>query len=123
MAKKKKEQLEEPKKKKAASKGAVKKSVVPASLPVLVPAGGAASPKAERPVVKPKKAPVKKKPVSARPVEVVTVTVEEIFLTTDEIAVRAYHLSEHRRAHGIWGDETGDWVEAERQLRAEKAGK
>jgi len=43
-------------------------------------------------------------------------------ITTDEIALRAYFIAESRQAVGGHGDEHGDWVEAERQLRAE-AGK
>ena len=40
-------------------------------------------------------------------------------LTTDDVALRAYFIAEKRRRHGLPGDEHQDWVEAERQLRAE----
>jgi hypothetical protein len=43
-------------------------------------------------------------------------------LSTHDIALRAYYLAEHRRSLNLPGDELGDWVEAERQLRKE-AGK
>ena len=39
--------------------------------------------------------------------------------TTDDVALRAYFIAEKRRRHGLPGDEHQDWVEAERQLRAE----
>ena len=48
---------------------------------------------------------------------------EGIIISNDDIALRAYFIAEKRRAIGHWGDETGDWVEAERQLRKEAAGK
>lgn len=40
-------------------------------------------------------------------------------ISNEDITLRAYFISEHRRIHGHPGDETGDWVEAERQLREE----
>ena len=40
-------------------------------------------------------------------------------LTTDDVALRAYFIAEKRRRHGLPGDEHQDWIEAERQLRAE----
>ena len=43
-------------------------------------------------------------------------------ITTEDIALRAYFIAERRQANGGHGDEKGDWVEAERQLRTE-AGK
>ena len=39
--------------------------------------------------------------------------------TQDDIALRAYFLSEKRREHGLAGDQHQDWLEAERQLREE----
>jgi hypothetical protein len=41
--------------------------------------------------------------------------------THDDIALRAYFVSEKRRAAGLPGDEQGDWIEAERQLIAERS--
>ena len=37
------------------------------------------------------------------------------------IAVRAYFLAENRQNHGISGDHSSDWHQAENQLRAEAA--
>ncbi len=43
----------------------------------------------------------------------------KVIITNDDIALRAYFIAERRQATGGHGDEQGDWVEAERQLRAE----
>jgi hypothetical protein len=40
-------------------------------------------------------------------------------ISANEIALRAYYIAEHRRNLRLPGDELGDWVEAERQLRKE----
>jgi hypothetical protein len=40
-------------------------------------------------------------------------------LPIDDIARRAYYIAERRRNLNLEGDELGDWVEAERQLRKE----
>lgn len=37
----------------------------------------------------------------------------------DEIAVRAYFISEQRQKIGRTGDHLSDWIEAEKQLKAE----
>lgn len=39
--------------------------------------------------------------------------------TLDDVTLRAYFISEKRRAEGLPGDEHQDWLEAERQLAAE----
>jgi hypothetical protein len=39
--------------------------------------------------------------------------------SNDDVALRAYYIAEHRRKLDLPGDEMGDWVEAERQLRKE----
>jgi hypothetical protein len=41
-------------------------------------------------------------------------------ISSEEIALRAYFISEHRHHHGIHGDAHSDWIEAERQLKAER---
>src|SRR5690348_14534744 len=41
--------------------------------------------------------------------------------TRDDVALRAYFISEKRRARGLPGDEHQDWLEAERQLLAESS--
>jgi hypothetical protein len=47
----------------------------------------------------------------------------EIVISNDDISLRAYFIAERRQAMGWPGDSTSDWVEAERQLRAEAARK
>lgn len=39
--------------------------------------------------------------------------------TSEDVALRAYFISEKRRTDGLPGDEHQDWIEAERQLVAE----
>jgi len=41
-------------------------------------------------------------------------------ISTEDIALRAYFIAEKRRSQGLHGSEQDDWVEAERQLVAEK---
>ena len=41
--------------------------------------------------------------------------------THEDVALRAYFIAEKRRANGVAGSEHSDWVEAESQLRAERA--
>jgi hypothetical protein len=43
--------------------------------------------------------------------------------TQNDVALRAYFISEKRRAEGLPGDEHQDWLEAERQITAEFAKK
>lgn len=38
-------------------------------------------------------------------------------VTTEDIALRAYFIAEHRRHRGLPGNPESDWLEAERQLR------
>ncbi len=40
-------------------------------------------------------------------------------ISQDDIALRAYYIGEERRRTGAPGSSHGDWLEAERQLRAE----
>ena len=44
-----------------------------------------------------------------------------IALSQEEIALRAYFIAERRQQSGEPGDSFGDWIEAERQLLAERA--
>ncbi|MEI6491502.1 MAG: DUF2934 domain-containing protein [Verrucomicrobiota bacterium] len=44
-------------------------------------------------------------------------------ISGEDIALRAYFIAERRHKMGWNGDSTGDWVEAERQLKAEAARK
>lgn len=41
----------------------------------------------------------------------------------EQIQLRAYFIGERRKSLGIQGDETSDWVQAERELKEELAGK
>lgn len=43
-----------------------------------------------------------------------------VTFSTEDIALRAYFIAEARHRDGIHGDAHSDWVEAERQLRAER---
>jgi len=72
----------------------------------------------------PTAAPLKKKaaarPAKARKPAARKAPAEKpMALLTEDIALRAYFIHEHRHRHGIHGDEHSDWVEAERQLQAE----
>jgi hypothetical protein len=39
--------------------------------------------------------------------------------SSEQVALRAYFIGERRRSLGIHGDETSDWVAAEKELLAE----
>lgn len=57
-----------------------------------------------------------KKPAAKRPAAPRT---RKAAYTQDEIALRAYFISETRQRLGLQGDPDSDWIEAERQLAAE----
>lgn len=60
------------------------------------------------------------KAIKAKAVAPVVEAAEVVFtFTTEELSLRAYFIAERRQAMGWPGDETSDWVEAERQLLAE----
>jgi cell division septum initiation protein DivIVA len=65
----------------------------------------------------PMKAPAKKKPAKKT---VKKAAKKAVKISSDDIALRAYFISEHRHHHGLHGDAHSDWVEAERQLKAER---
>jgi hypothetical protein len=69
-------------------------------------------PAAEVPAKNPIKTPAKKPSRTKRPAKPA--------ISTADIALRAYFISEKRRNHGLPGNEHHDWIEAERQLLAEK---
>lgn len=79
----------------------------------------AAAKKASRP------AAVRTKAVTATPARVMSkrrggkseITAVIGSVTTEDIALRAYFIGEHRRNRGLPGDPESDWYEAERQLR------
>ena len=64
------------------------------------------------------KKPMAKKVVAKKPVK--NTAAKKPVLTVEEISLRAYFISEHRQKHGLHGDSHSDWVEAERQLKAEQ---
>ena len=101
---KKKSEKEAKEKKQSAKKSAVKP--VPAPGVAEVVELTEAKPKAR----KPKEAPLKKAGKAAE-------------IRGEDIKLRAYFIAERRAKMGWHGDSTGDWVEAERQLRAEAARK
>ncbi len=39
--------------------------------------------------------------------------------STEDVALRAYFIAENRQKHGLPGNSTTDWIEAERQLAEE----
>jgi hypothetical protein len=45
-----------------------------------------------------------------------------VAVSTEDISVRAYFIAENRHALGLSGDSESDWLEAERQLKAEAEG-
>jgi hypothetical protein len=105
MAKKKKDKSDDPKRTKASSSKKPSQEVdAAANRNTLLPASELpATPKSRR------AAGVRKKAAAE--------------ISANEIALRAYYIAEHRRNLRLAGDEVGDWVEAERQLRKEAARK
>jgi hypothetical protein len=101
MSKKKKDKADEPKKTKTRSSKKAFQDITPATgePASLVTTESSAAPKPRR------AAAGKKKAVAG--------------ISADDIALRAYYLAERRRSLNLPGDELGDWVEAERQLRKE----
>jgi hypothetical protein len=85
-----------------------------------------AEPTASKPVTKPKKprttaaksaasSKAKKAGLRAAPVTAPGAAA----ITEADVALRAYYIAEKRAKLGLPGDSTSDWVEAERQLKAE----
>jgi hypothetical protein len=110
MSKKKpeKEAKESKPKKAAAKKATVKKAAVKVPTSCVVAGEGTVGA-----VLAPKS--VAKKPrLAAR---------SKVPIQLNEIALRAYFIAERRHKMGWPGDSTSDWVEAERQLKAEAAAK
>ena len=56
---------------------------------------------------------------SEKPLCAVPTKKEKVNICNEAIAVRAYFISERRRQLGWDGDETTDWIDAEKQLLAE----
>jgi hypothetical protein len=43
----------------------------------------------------------------------------DVIATPEQIQLRAYFIAERRKNSGIGGDQSEDWAQAERELRAE----
>lgn len=98
-------------KRKVAVRPGVTSSRKPAPAPVEKPAPPAKAVKTAKPAtVKALKSAVKSKTPKASP---------PLEISTEVIALRAYFLGEARQTEGLPGNSTTDWLEAERQLRAE----
>ena len=78
--------------------------------------------KTAKPAAKPATA-AKKKPATPKAPrsKVKKVAAMAAQFTGEDIALRAYFIAEKRQQTGEWGTPEGDWLEAERQLRAELA--
>jgi hypothetical protein len=65
-----------------------------------------------------KAAPAAKKPAAKKKATAATLLPP----TFEEVSLRAYFIAQKRQAEGRWADPSEDWVEAERQLHAERNG-
>jgi len=93
-----------------------------ATKPAPEPAVALAKPEAASPPATdgngaPAKAAVNKKPTKK------VAKKKPVTFSTEDIALRAYFIAEHRQRHGLAGDSHSDWIEAERQLKREAAKK
>lgn len=104
---KKKPEKEGKEKKQTGKKAAVK------AVSATVPAGGDSSVELAGAKLK------AKKPKAATPKK----AAKAAAISAEDIAMRAYFIAERRHKMGWHGDSTSDWVEAERQLKAEAARK
>ena len=103
-----------PASKKVAEKPEKKSKPAPALAPAAVPAPITEAPKA---------APAAEKPKLTLPKKPAQIKRAAITITIEDISLRAYFIAERRKSMGWLGDETSDWVEAERQLVNEAAKK
>jgi hypothetical protein len=99
--------------------GASPKTAAPLKAPAR-PAAKKAAPAAVTPApavaVTTKRAPARKKATTA----IATATAQLPPPTFEEISLRAYFIAEKRQQEGRWADPSDDWVQAERQLLAER---
>jgi hypothetical protein len=104
--------MEDKTKKKRVQKRAVRKKVKPsepvpvASIDAVTPTAPATEAKKPRKSSKPKSAANTRKQTPFSP-------------TFEQVQLRAYFISERRRKLGLPGDESHDWMAAERELRQE----
>jgi hypothetical protein len=119
------------KKNDSSMKPAAAKSVVPPAPAVTAVPAKAAVPVKPAPAAKRAAKPVTKaKPAAKATKAAVTKTLvtkpkrtakSAPSFTHEDVALRAYFISEKRHSLGLPGDEHQDWVEAERQLLAENS--
>ena len=96
-----------------AEPSAIKKTTSPA----IEPAGSAAVARGGTPAT----APVKKKSTpKPKPAASKTAKAKPVTYSQEDVALRAYFIAEDRNRKGLPGDSRSDWLEAERQLRAEQ---
>jgi len=96
----------------------------PAALNAAAPAAPAAPATVKRavkpaPKAKPAAKKAKAATAKAKPTTKKAAAPAKPHYSQDDVALRAYFISEKRRAHGLPGDEHHDWLEAERQILAE----
>ncbi|MDD5200815.1 MAG: DUF2934 domain-containing protein [Terrimicrobiaceae bacterium] len=72
--------------------------------------------KKDKAVETPKAKGAAKKPAHAKPKKAAA---PEVRVPTEAISLRAYFIAERRQAMGWPGDAAHDWIEAEKQLKAE----
>jgi hypothetical protein len=100
-------------------------AAIPAPVPPPVeekpakPAKAAKKAPAKKAAAKPTKVLVPVPAASVPPIASDSKPETEILIPIEEISLRAYFIAERRQAMGWPGDSTSDWVEAERQLKAE----
>ena len=94
--------------------GVVKKPAVKKTKPKAATAGTESAEKPKAATKSATKFKVRKTAVSAKESAPV-----EVLIKTDDIALRAYYIAEKRQKFGLPGDSAHDWIEAERQLKAE----
>jgi hypothetical protein len=73
-------------------------------------------------VAEPKKTPVRKR-AATEPAKRSVRSTGTKGPSYEQIQLRAYFIGERRKSLGIRGDETSDWVQAERELKEELATK
>ncbi|MDR3403568.1 MAG: DUF2934 domain-containing protein [Chthoniobacter sp.] len=93
----------------------------PVALNGAAPAAPAPVKRVVKPTTKAKPAGKKAKAPAARTKKIVkkAVAPAKPRYSREDVALRAYFISEKRRSQGLPGDEHHDWLEAERQLLAE----
>ena len=92
----------------------------PAANNAMAPANGEKALTIEAAVAKRKRAPKPATASDSPPAKMKDSAHKQTAFTQEEIALRAYFIAENRHAHGLPGDAHQDWLEAERQIMAER---